>query len=379
MDKRVCLPDYKNTNINVVSSIVSSAGLLNAIPTNKIVDEYLNNDYTTIYFFILDGLGYHYLQSKDSFLKEHCKSKMSAVFPPTTACATTSIHTCSYPEDHGWLGWSLYFEEENREIELFINRDKYSKEYFKKPFFTDVYLPTKNIYERMDEVGYLNYTFYPAFIQSKQSGENALVFDELDDLLPQLKELNQNKEKKFVSIYYPLPDGLMHRHGTDHELVETSFYEIDTFMKKLSQEDGALIIATADHGLCDSKQILLNHYPDITKCLKREISNDPRFVNFFIKDGMEDEFVKNFNKYFNEDFLLLSKIEVLDLGLFGPNKKMNHMKFIGDYVAIAIGHYVLEQYRNDPSDTHNFKAEHSGLTKDEMEIPLIIIETGCVK
>ncbi len=375
MSHHLCVPDYTNTNVNVVASILKKLKIDTQVTPNQKIDEILSKDYETIMFFILDGLGYDFLMNQKGILKDHCISKLSAVFPPTTACATTSIHTCSFPEDHGWLGWSMYFENEQREIELFMNRDKYSKEYFKQPIYVEKYLQTTNIYEKMDDKKILNYTFYPRFIQSKQTGKGAYVYDELEDLFPKLRSVSLKDEFKFAMIYYPYPDGLMHKYGTTSQEVLSKFDEMNHFFEKLQSLENTLIIATADHGLIDSKQIVLNDYKDVTSCLEHEISNDPRFPNFFVKEGKEDEFVQAFNHHFGESFQLMEKDEFLKLKPFGPMGKEEHTHYIGDFVAIATASKVLEQYRHSVEDTHNFKAEHSGMTPFEMEIPLIVIET----
>jgi hypothetical protein len=46
---------------------------------------------------------------------------------------------------------------------------------------------------------------------------------------------------------------------------------------------------------------------------------------FFVKDGMEEKFVEEFNKEFKNDFLLLTKSEVLEQKIFGEG--IENLKF----------------------------------------------------
>ena len=48
-------------------------------------------------------------------------------------------------------------------------------------------------------------------------------------------------------------------------------------------------------------------------------------------------------------------------------------KMLGDYLAIAIGDLAIF---NTTEQADSFIGVHAGLTEDEMEIPLIIIENG---
>jgi hypothetical protein len=49
------------------------------------------------------------------------RSIISSVFPPTTTTATVTMETGLSPVEHGWLGWSLYFEEIGSNVDIFPN------------------------------------------------------------------------------------------------------------------------------------------------------------------------------------------------------------------------------------------------------------------
>ena len=76
------------------------------------------------------------------------------------------------------------------------------------------------------------------------------------------------------------------------------------------------------------------------------------------------------NKYFNDKFELYSKKELLDNNIFGTGKK-HHLidDIVGEFVAIAKDKYYFMQSVN----SHLFKGAHAGGLKEEMEVPIIII------
>ena len=66
--------------------------------------------------------------------------------------------------------------------------------------------------------------------------------------------------------------------------------------------------------------------------------------------------------------MLLSKQELYDKKLLGDGKKHKLLdQFIGDYIAIATSNQMFSMSKERP-----FVAHHAGLTKEEMEVPLII-------
>ena len=82
----------------------------------------IEKNYKNIVFICLDGLGINPINinlDKDAFLKRNIKQVLTSTFPSTTTNATTSLACNKLPLEHGWFGWSLYFDEINRNIEYY--------------------------------------------------------------------------------------------------------------------------------------------------------------------------------------------------------------------------------------------------------------------
>ena len=110
-------------------------------------------------------------------------------------------------------------------------------------------------------------------------------------------------------------------------------------------------------------------YPALCDCLVRLPSLEPRVLNFFVKEGKHEFFVKEFNKEFGDKFLLMPMEEAIERKLFGsgtPHEQFRSM--LGDYLAIAISDLTI--YYND----ERLVSMHGSVTEEEMLIPLIVIE-----
>ena len=166
----------------------------------------------------------------------------------------------------------------------------------------------------------------------------------------------------------------MHGYGVKsqqtHEQILLISSEVEKLCKKLKN---TLIIITADHGHCDSKNEYLEDYPALSAMLKRPPSIEAsRALSLFVKDGMLDKFKEEFNRYFADDFILLTKEEVFDKNIFGSGTPHPRAyDFIGDFLAVATGEKSLFIKREEL----NFIGVHAGLTEDEMIVPFIAIET----
>ena len=82
-----------------------------------------------------------------------------------------------------------------------------------------------------------------------------------------------------------------------------------------------------------------------------------------------------FNEKFSDEFKLYTKKEFLDSKLLGYGKQHKKIDdFIGDYIAVAISNSAinLNTYLSIPKPIK--LSSHCGLTKNEMEVPLIAFD-----
>ena len=355
-----------NCLVNLSNSIANSFGLPVFHSTLSSIDAVLQKKKRNVVLFLLDGLGRNILErhlKKDSFLRSHLVDYFSSVFPPTTVAATTSILSGKFPIEHGRLGWDMYFPEEDQNISLFPNTvsgtDKVAVPYNA----AWRHYPYNSLIERIQEAGFHAYF---------SAGHEVPHPKNFCEILARVHHLCELSHRKFIYAYYEQPDSLEHLKGTDSPELITELQNIDERLSELTTnlEDTTFII-TADHGHVDIKSENLSDHPELTKCFSRTPSLEARAINFFILKDKCDEFVKKFNEvYGNKDFLLVNMEEVLTKKFFGegiPHPAVHSA--LGDYLAISVGDKAL--FINGTT----FKGHHSGATREEFEIPLIVSES----
>lgn len=191
-----------------------------------------------------------------------------------------------------------------------------------------------------------------------------------------ITDLCSNNDKNFIFAYSDNPDGLLHKYGTDSEEAKQFVLEAQEKIEKMCESfsDDTLLLISADHGHKNiEKAYTLLDYPEIQECLIMPASLESRVVTFWVKDDMRDLFVERFNNAFENEFWLMTKEEFLDkyhfLGYGDKHYKIDD--FIGNYVAISVAGSIIriETYLVEGKPVK--KSTHCGLTKEEMEVPLI--------
>ena len=113
----------------------------------------------------------------------------------------------------------------------------------------------------------------------------------------------------------------------------------------------------------------------IYECLIMPPTLESRALTFWVKEDMKAIFEERFNNQFGDKFWLISKEEFLNKYKFlGEGKKHNKIDdFIGDYVAMSVGSssIKIETYLTEEKKAK--KSTHCGLSKFEMEVPVIAL------
>lgn len=385
------LPDYNNCLVNLSNSVLKRFGARTTAATLPLADAYLEGEYRNVVLLILDGMGTSIVErhlDKNGFFRSHTAGSFDSVYPPTTVAATTSVLSGLYPNEHGWLGWDVYYPQLQKNVTVFTNTEqqKEKENAFpsaagpdgKKRWAEDSleealpaaaynvgfrYTPYRNIIELINESGgsaYAAMPFMPPYPQS------------MDAILHRVEKLCSEPGEKFIYAYWNEPDSTMHKTGTGSPETHGIVTELEKKIEKtVSGLSDTLFLITADHGHIDSRNCCLLDYPEIVNCLVREPSFEPRTLNLFVKDEYKESFPEIFNKYFGESFVLLSKDEVFSERIFGTGNDRDGLeKMIGDYVALAISDRSIF---NTHIAAQEMPGVHAGLTEEEVRIPFIVI------
>ena len=366
--KKLILPNYKNSIVNVACSIRKYFDIEYNHNTIEKIDKLLEvTQPKNVVVILFDGMGSKLLKEKldnNSFLIRHLTSEIDSVVPATTTAATISMLTGKTPKEHGWLGWNLYMKEEDKIVTMFNNKLKDS----------DIEAAEYNVAQK-----YYSYDTITDLINKEEKYYSKILFPfgeepykDIDDMLIKIKENLNKKEKNYIYVYYEDTDGIMHNTGTDSIETLDCFKMINKKVEEFSQNiEDTIIIVIADHGHINCNDIILSNYEDIFNTLDKNVWIEGRMCAFKIKEGKEKEFERLFKLHFSNDFVLKTKEEIINENIFGDG--IEHKCFrdsLGDYFALGIGN----KYFKYDNKGDFFKSVHAGFTIDEMKIPLIIID-----
>ena len=368
MKNGISWPNYSKNILGIPNSFLKHYNAKAPHVTLPLLDALLAKNYTNVVFMIFDGMGSDMLRANlppDAFLNRHIADELSSVYPCTTTAAITAFESGLSPIEHGWLGWSCYFKEIGKRVDLFTSNDAATGQPAADVHMAHTYMPYISIFDKIKQAS-------PEAAVFNVSPFSEYYADTTADVCTQIRQICQKPGRKYIHAYHHRPDCDMHDHGCYAEPVKQLMRHINDQIERLSNTlQDAIIVITADHGLINSTDVHLDEYPDLFECLAIPPSVESRCLSFFVKDGMFETFATRFNAQFGSDFLLLTKAEALSRNIFGtgtPHPKA--LDFIGDYVALATGNLRLISGANP----HHFKAMHAGLTAQEMLVPLIIIE-----
>lgn len=382
MNNEIVFPDYNHCILNTITSILKYYNVETNHNSLHILDDRLNKKkYKNIVFMILDGMGEHILEniSPNGFFSRNEIDCLLSVYPSTTTAALTTYYSGKPPYETGWIAWSQYFKEYGRAIDMLSHKESYQGNLINgakidvfetivnyEPIFFQIEKASPNVKA---------YEIMPQY--SDRRSKRSIIADDIEEIIDNIKLLCDNSDEKFIMTYLDKPDKLLHKYGTTSEEVKqfllTVEKQIEEMTKYLSED--TLVIITADHGHKDiEKFYTLLDYPQIQECLIMPASLESRVVTFWVKEEMKKEFEDRFKSAFNNEFLLLTKQEFLERGFLGKGVKHPKIEdFIGNYIALSTGSSIirLETFLADGKPVK--KSTHCGLTKEEMEVPLIVI------
>lgn len=389
----IVFPDYQKTIVNLMASIQKYYNIPTDNKSLDILDNIISKKYKNVVLMVFDGMGVDILEknlSDKDFLRKNILTSITSVYPTTTTAALTSYYTGLTPNEHGWIGWSVFFKEFCRCIDEFSNCDSFSGEFIQTPHAASTLMPYTTVFEKINIATNGNtkcYTIYPFEINSLENSYLnspkvcALKKDSSDEICSAIENLCSDDGNKFIFSYFYEPDSTMHKVGCYAQETKEKIKLFNNQLENMCNElEDTLIIISADHGHINiDETIFLNEIKEIDECLIMPPSVEPRALSFFVKSEMKDIFKQRFEKLFSNDFILLSKEEVFEKNLLGYG--VSHIKtkdFIGDFFACAVGNKKLAYKTLNPKLFKTSLGSHAGLTKQEMIIPLILIEKNYI-
>jgi len=385
MKQSILMPNYDHCILNLITSILKNYKVDSKYRSLEKIDKLLEKQYKNIVLVILDGMGKNILEnnSPNGIFSKNKIDIITSVYPSTTTAAMTTYYAGKPPIETGWIAWSQYFKEYGRNIDVLPEKDSYTGEKLnvKNRKILDI-IGYKTIYEQIKEKNsdIKIYEIMPTYCAKKT--KITMAANTIEEMCESIATLCKNTENKFIMAYSDNPDGIIHENGCYAEetkkFIEKAEQEIEKMLQELKGTD-TLVILSADHGHQDINETIdILEIEEIQECLIMPPTLESRMVGFFVKDNKRKEFENKFNRIFEEKYILYTKEELLKSNLFGyGNKHQKIEDFIGNYVAIAIADVRIKigtYLSREMKDSGEKKSMHCGLTKNEMEVPLIVFD-----
>ena len=367
--KNFIKPDFNNNIINISATVAEFLGCPNDKPILPDLKKELDKGYKNIVFLILDGLGMHPIEknlSADSFIRKNIKKVLTSVFPSTTTNAMTTYLSNKYPMEHGWFGWSVYFEEIGRAVNIFLDTDTYTGEDVGQGYVRKT-LPYEPFYKSAKS-DYVTSVVVPEFWHGDE--DNRYVWNTLEEMLGTVEKLCKAEGRQCIFTYCPEPDSTMHRFGVSSDeakkVINTLNLAVEGLYSRLSD---TLFIITADHGQVDIEgYIPLYEDKELLAMLEWPHYLEPRATAFKVKKNCHKDFVELFNSKYSDDFELYKVEDLIKGNYFGGHLVTENARRLGDYIAIGKTNKLFKM----SEQSHDYKGHHTSLT-EEMEVPLIFL------
>ena len=364
--------------------------------------------YDAIVLFLIDGFGWRFFEKfQDApFLQQVVRdgtvTKLITQFPSTTAAQITTIHTGMPVGEHGVFEWYYYEPTLDKVIAplLFSFAGTPQRDTLKPTDAkTSRLYPTTNLYRPLKKQGVAPTIFqHREYTPSTYSnmlfaGAKVLGYKTLPEALVNLAEaLSEPKSPAYFFFYFDKVDAISHEYGpesaqTTAEILTFLMTMENIFLKaQANSNKKTLFLLTADHGQTETDPqttIYLNRDPvfaGIEKFLKTNRSGElivpcgsARDFFLYVKDEMLDE-AQAFLTTRLEGRAEVQKVANLaEAGYFGPVVSPVFRARAGNLVILPYRGESVWWFEKDKFE-QKFRGHHGGLTKQEMEIPLLMWE-----
>lgn len=379
--------DYRGGGIvNLMASIAGRFGCRTGYPQLRALPAAVLRRHRTVVLIVLDGLGYRYLTARGagSFLRRHLKARLTSGFPTTTSSCVATFATGVAAERHGITGWFTHLPELGTVSTILLARPRVGAPAFGSVGidFRDILL-TGPLFDRLDAESVVitqRSIAYGDYSTANHGCAKVLSYAVLGGFIQRIASaVGSARGATFVSAYWPEIDHLCHHRGVGHADVSQHFGELDRAMERLSARlagTGAVLLITADHGLVDTppeRFIDLADNPQLAECLTLPLCGEPRLAYCYVRPDKVVQFKRYVRNRLRHCCDLRSRGQMVRQGYYGNGKADPRFAGrIGDFILVMKPGWCLKDFLPNEKRFH-LKANHGGVTADEMYVPLIVV------
>lgn len=385
MDASILKPDYAGGSIaNAMSSLIAGMGgdapyaHLSQLQASEVAAA------RNVVFLVIDGLGYNYLMTRDpnGALRRHLRSRMTSVFPTTTAAAITTFLTGLAPQQHGLTGWFMHLKEVGVVTAILPFQPRYGGASLgaAKIKISDVF-NERSTFERIKSPSTVitaSRIVDSEFSLASTRNAQRRSYENLDEYFALIAKVAREPGKKYVYAYWPEFDHACHTHGVGSAQAAAHFDQIDagfaSLLESLAGSD-TLLIMSADHGLIDTSPqhtIALTAHPRFSETLVLPLCGEPRVAYCYVRPTRIRQFEDYVAQELSEYCWMITADQALEEKLFGdgtPHPRLYDR--IGDYLLLMKENYVIKDLLRGERPFSQVGV-HGGLTPNELYVPLIV-------
>ena len=361
--------------------------------------------YDAVVMFLIDAFGWRFFEKfqGEPFLQQTSRSgqvqKLTSQFPSTTSAHITTIHTGMPVGEHGIFEWYYYEPMLDSVIApLLYSFSGTSQRDTLKP--TGIkparIFPSSTIYQALKNQGIAATIFqHREYTPSTYSdvvfrGAKAIGYKTLPEGLVNLaSRIDDTQSPAYYFFYFDRIDAIGHEYGPESAQMTAEIQTFLTVMEKIFLKAMAgvhrktLFLLTADHGQVETDPqttLYINReksFSGFEAYIKKNLMDEPiipagsaRDLFLYIKRGMVDE-AQAFLSTRLEGRAVVRKVsELIQEGYFGEIISPQFLSRAGDLVILPFKGDAVWWYEKDKFE-QRFYGHHGGLTREEMEIPLL--------
>jgi hypothetical protein len=315
---------------------------------------------------VIDGLGWHQLQERTELaptLAGATGGPITTVAPSTTAAALSSITTGVPPGEHGVVGYKIRVGGQT------LNTLRWStgtgdarksippRDIQQVPAFGG---RAPVVVNKAEFVGSGFTTAHLDGVDYRSYGTMATLVWEIERAV--------TAGERFVYGYYDGLDRVGHERGHQGAF-DAEFVFVDRLVAdvRAAVPDDVVVLVTADHGQVDTAG-MTRSIDEAVMRTTTAVSGEDRFVWLHGPDA--DEIARVARDHHGNDFLVATRDELIDRGVFGRRVAPDALERLGDVALLARGCAALL----DPTGrTPNLLGRHGSLTPAEMHVPLLSV------
>ncbi len=361
------VPDYRRSIVGLSNSIFHLFGMK---PKGSRLDlQGALEGIEQLVLFVVDGLSAQLLEAHPAFTKLATKGsyfRISSVFPTTTTTAMASLLTGLAPAKHGLLGYSMLCRECGGLVELIRGMVRLPEHLTPRDILPYPVLFDEAMKRGVRSKAFLRRHLVESVLTKIFYGEAPVeAYVDLEDLLVKIGR----ERAELVGAYWEVIDTVGHVYGPSSKEMRS---HVDRLVRALlnfpTRRGRRALVITSDHGLVDVRK---REVPMMDRGLMGKLYLPPfgdLRATFLlpVEEGVKDYVERKYGRW----SLVLDREGVVRKGLLGGRPSKETAARLGEIALLPDrGWWFDIRFRR----SYEMKGAHSGLAKEELEVPLLIL------